>query len=68
MATERRKIVSLRNAGVAYDGCVALEGVDLDIYSDDFIGIIGPNGGGKIVLAVLGVCCGLFRVVSGSMG
>lgn len=56
MGTERRKIVSLHNAGVAYDGCVALEGVDLDIYSDDFIGIIGPNGGGKssLVKAILG--------------
>jgi len=56
MDTERRKIVSLRNAGVVYDGCVALEKVDLDIYSDDFIGIIGPNGGGKssLVKAILG--------------
>ncbi len=56
MATKREKIVSLRGVGVAYDGCVALEGVDLDIYSDDFIGIIGPNGGGKssLVKAILG--------------
>lgn len=53
---ERKTIVSLRGVGVAYDGCTALEGVDLDIYSDDFIGIIGPNGGGKssLVKAILG--------------
>lgn len=53
---EHETIVSLRGVGVAYDGCVALEGVDLDIYDDDFIGIIGPNGGGKssLVKAILG--------------
>lgn len=43
-------ILSLRDVSVAYDGYAALEGVDLDIYDDDFIGIIGPNGGGKTTL------------------
>lgn len=49
-------ILSLRNVSVAYDGYAALEGVDLDIYDDDFIGIIGPNGGGKttLVKAIMG--------------
>ncbi len=50
------KIISLHNVGVTYDGCTALEGVNLDIYADDFIGIIGPNGGGKtsLVKAIMG--------------
>lgn len=43
-------IVSLRNVSVAYDGFTALENVTLDIFEDDFIGIIGPNGGGKTTL------------------
>ena len=43
-------IISLRNVGVCYDGCPALEEVNLDIYEDDFIGVIGPNGGGKTSL------------------
>ena len=49
-------LVSLRQVSVRYDGTCALEGVDLDIYPDDFIGIIGPNGGGKttLVKAILG--------------
>ncbi|MBP3289917.1 MAG: ATP-binding cassette domain-containing protein, partial [Alistipes sp.] len=49
-------IISLRNVGVHYDDCVALEGVNLDIFEDDFIGIIGPNGGGKtsLVKAIMG--------------
>ena len=34
-------LVSLRQVSVRYDGTCALEGVDLDIYPDDFIGIIG---------------------------
>jgi zinc transport system ATP-binding protein len=35
---------------------MAIEGVNLDIYADDFICIIGPNGGGKTTLikAILG--------------
>lgn len=54
--THRKKIISLRNVGVAYEGHAALEGVNLDIYDDDFIGIIGPNGGGKssLVKAIMG--------------
>ena len=44
---DKETIISLRNVSVSYDGNHALEGVNLDIYADDFLGIIGPNGGGK---------------------
>ena len=49
-------LVSLKNISVKYDETTALEGVSLDIYPDDFLGIIGPNGGGKttLVKAILG--------------
>ena len=55
MAT-RNTILSIRSLSVNYDGMKALEGVDLDIFDDDFIGIIGPNGGGKttLVKAIMG--------------
>lgn len=55
MAT-RNTILSIRSLSVNYDGMKALEGVDLDIYDDDFIGVIGPNGGGKttLVKAIMG--------------
>lgn len=43
-------LVSLHDVSVAYDGFVALESVNLDIFEDDFTGIIGPNGGGKTTL------------------
>ena len=54
--TQSKNIVTLRNVSVSYDAHTALEGVNLDIYEDDFIGIIGPNGGGKssLVKAIMG--------------
>lgn len=43
-------IISLKNVGVSYGSCEVLSGVNLDIEENDFIGIIGPNGGGKTTL------------------
>ena len=51
------KLLSLHDVSVSYDGTKnALNNVSFDIYSDDFIGIIGPNGGGKttLVKAIIG--------------
>lgn len=55
--SSRSTIISLSDVGVNYDGIVALEHVNLNIYEDDFIGIIGPNGGGKssLVKAIMGI-------------
>ncbi len=49
-------IVSLSNVTVRYDDYVAIDSVNLEIFADDFICIIGPNGGGKTTLikAILG--------------
>lgn len=51
------KIVSLRDVTVRYDDKTALDKASLDIFADDFIGIIGPNGGGKttLVKSILGL-------------
>ena len=51
-----QNLVELRDVTVSYDGYRALEDVTLDIRHDDFIGVIGPNGGGKTTLvnAILG--------------
>ena len=50
-------IITITNLGVRYDKVTALEHVNLTIYDNDFIGIIGPNGGGKstLVKAIMGV-------------
>lgn len=49
-------LVTLHDVGVGYDGIHVLEHVNLAIGDRDFIGIIGPNGGGKttLVKAILG--------------
>lgn len=49
-------LVSLCDVSVAYDGYEALQHVNLEIDERDFLGIIGPNGGGKtsLVKAILG--------------
>ncbi len=50
-------MISLSGLSVSYGTNRVLTGVDLDIFSDDFLGIIGPNGGGKttLVKAILGI-------------
>ena len=55
--SSRERIISISDLMAGYDGVVALEHVNLDIYDNDFIGIIGPNGGGKstLVKAIMGV-------------
>lgn len=49
-------LVTLHDVSVRYDRCEALQHVDLTVADDDFLGVIGPNGGGKttLVKAILG--------------
>ena len=49
-------LVTLQQVSVTYEGCEALQKVDLTIGDRDFLGVIGPNGGGKttLVKAILG--------------
>lgn len=50
-------LITLHNVDVRYDGYEALQQVDLTIADDDFLGVIGPNGGGKtsLIKAILGM-------------
>ena len=61
----KKEIVSLKNISVEYEGTAVLKGHNLSVYSDDFIGIIGPNGGGKTTL--LKVILGLVKPASGEV-
>ncbi|RXJ88704.1 ABC transporter [Arcobacter sp. CECT 8983] len=47
------KIIELRNIFFSYDKQTILEDINLDILKDDFLAIIGPNGGGKSTLLKL---------------
>lgn len=53
------KIVNLEDVWVYYDNIPVLEAINLSIYQQDFLGIIGPNGGGKTTL--LKVILGLVK-------
>lgn len=50
-------LIKITNLTVAYDNKVALQDADLTIVRNDFLGVIGPNGGGKttLVKAILGL-------------
>lgn len=59
------KLLEIKNIDAAYNGKKVLQNISLTIYEQDFLGIIGPNGGGKTTL--LKVILGLLKPVSGSI-
>lgn len=50
-------LIKIENLTVAYNKIPVLQDVSLDVYEKDFLGVIGPNGGGKTTLlkAILGL-------------
>ncbi|HUW68546.1 MAG TPA: ABC transporter ATP-binding protein [Candidatus Nanoarchaeia archaeon] len=53
----KTEVIILKDVWVHYDGIKVLEGVDLTLKEHDFLGIIGPNGGGKstLIKVILGL-------------
>lgn len=53
----QRKLIEIENFSAGYKGLKVIESVNMSIMSDDYIGVIGPNGGGKttLVKAILGL-------------
>lgn len=62
---EDQKIVTLRNVYAGYDDETILEDVNFDMYKGDFVGLIGPNGGGKTTL--IRVMLGLIKPSQGEV-
>ncbi len=62
---ERREIVKLEEVWLYFDNMPVLEGINLSIKDQDFLGIIGPNGGGKTCL--LKVILGLLKPSRGEI-
>jgi zinc transport system ATP-binding protein len=60
-----KELVRLEDIWVNYDNVPILEGVNLSIKQDDFLGVIGPNGGGKTTM--LKVILGLVKPSSGKV-
>jgi zinc transport system ATP-binding protein len=58
-------IISLKKICFSYDDFPVLEDIDLDVQKKEFIGIVGPNGGGKSTL--LKLILGLLKPLSGKI-
>lgn len=43
-------LIEIKNLSAGYDGLTVLRDVNLTVYDRDFLGVIGPNGGGKTTL------------------
>ena len=58
-------LIEIKDLSAGYDGRTVLHDVNLCVYERDFLGIIGPNGGGKTTL----VKCllGLLKPTGGSI-
>jgi len=52
-----KPLIDIQNLTVGYDKIPVLSDVNLKIFDNDFLGVIGPNGGGKTSLlkAILGL-------------
>ena len=57
--------VKIENLSFAYGDCVVLSEVSFEIAQGAFVGIIGPNGGGKTTL--LKLIMGLYKPLSGTV-
>ncbi|MEZ5534983.1 MAG: ABC transporter ATP-binding protein [Thiolinea sp.] len=58
-------IITLRDVSFAYDNVPVLDNVSLEVADKEFLGIIGPNAGGKSTL--LKLILGLLKPQSGSI-
>lgn len=58
-------LIELKDIRVAYDGKEVLSNVNFTVHDDDFIGVIGPNGGGKTTMVK--TILGLIKPVSGKV-
>jgi len=60
-----KKLLEIKNLSTGYDNNIVLENISMEVFSGDFIGVIGPNGGGKTTL--IKTILGLIKPVSGEM-
>ncbi|MDD3256476.1 MAG: ATP-binding cassette domain-containing protein, partial [Parabacteroides sp.] len=54
-----QKLIEIKDVTAGYGNKTVLKDVSLDVLEGDFLGIIGPNGGGKTTL--LKVILGLLQ-------
>ncbi len=59
------EVIRLRDVSFSYGGPPVLEGVSLAVQAGEFLGLVGPNGGGKTTL--LKIILGLLRPRGGEV-
>lgn len=62
---DKNLLLRLSGISASYDGKTVFRDVTLDVFERDFVGIVGPNGGGKTTLVK--VMLGLKKADSGSV-
>lgn len=62
---QTKAIIEIKDLSAGYDGRNVLHDVNLTVYERDFLGIIGPNGGGKTTL--IKCILGLLKPTGGSI-
>ena len=50
LEVQSSKLIEIEHLSAGYDGKQVLHDINLTVYQDDYLGIIGPNGGGKTTL------------------
>jgi branched-chain amino acid transport system ATP-binding protein len=58
-------VLEIRNLSRHFGGVTAVDGLDLDVYRSEILGLIGPNGAGKTTL--FNVISGFFPPTSGDV-
>jgi zinc transport system ATP-binding protein len=60
-----KNIIEVKNVTFAYNDEYVLKNINLNIHKGDYLGVVGPNGGGKTTL--LKIMLGLLKPSSGSV-
>lgn len=58
-------LIKIENLSAGYDKIPVLKNVNVEVFENDFLGVIGPNGGGKTTL--LKVILGLLNPMDGKV-
>lgn len=62
---EREPVISIKNLWAGYEADTILEDISFEMFQDDYVGLIGPNGGGKTTL--IRVILGLIKPDRGTI-